>query len=386
MGLSSTLSSRSRPLVLLDRQRVTTERSGGTGRYADELALISSEAFDMTVVNTSTSDGAASGSTRRSRISRAAQELIRVLPLVVARKIVVVHALTTYRVSPLVRLLAKLPNVTLAATLHDLQDQILQKHFSTEEREDRRRAHEFYATRAVRLIAISDFTRVAAQRMLDVRCPIDVVHHGSEPTLGACAGHHDQLSEAATGPHSGSYFVYPAKAWPHKNHAALIEAVGLAASEFRSYNASLVLTGGFDPDQRHALDGLIRRHGVGDLVDLRGFVESADLQRLLRDAHFLVFPSTYEGFGLPVVEAMYVGCPVLASNIDPLVEVCGSAAAYFDASKPTSIAATMVASLDGTLDRSALVAEAVDRARSFSWDRSRAEHESFFRSAIEASG
>src|SRR5215213_8016876 len=123
---------------------------------------------------------------------------------------------------------------------------------------------------------------------------------------------------------SAPFLLYPASPWPHKNHARLLEAFTLVRRERPELR--LVLTGS--------------GHGVlPDGVESVGYVTQDELASLYRRASALVFPSLYEGFGQPPLEAMACGCPVACSDLPPLREVCGDAAVYFDPEDPEAIAA-----------------------------------------------
>jgi glycosyltransferase involved in cell wall biosynthesis len=91
---------------------------------------------------------------------------------------------------------------------------------------------------------------------------------------------------------------------------------------------------------------------------------------LYGDAKALVFPSIYEGFGIPPLEAMSVGCLVMASDIGPVREVCGDTVVYFDPHAPASIAAVMRQVIDGDLNAAALQQSGLARAQKFSWETS----------------
>lgn len=137
-------------------------------------------------------------------------------------------------------------------------------------------------------------------------------------------------------PNSGprdDFVYYPARGWPHKNHGTLVEAMALVRSEVP---LRLVLTGG-------ALDTL---GSLPDWVDVRGLVSSAEVADLYRRAACLAFPSLYEGFGLPPLEAMAAGCPVAVSDIPVIAEVCGPEAVLFDARDPESIADAILRALE----------------------------------------
>ena len=113
-----------------------------------------------------------------------------------------------------------------------------------------------------------------------------------------------------------------------------------------------------------------------DGVELRGRVPDEELLRLYRAASALVFPSLYEGFGQPPLEAMACGCPVAAAPTGAIPEVCGDAARYFDPTSAESIAEAVESVLDHPED---LVARGLERAAMFSWEACARGHEAVFR-------
>ncbi len=162
------------------------------------------------------------------------------------------------------------------------------------------------------------------------------------------------------------FLLYPARPWPHKNHARLLEAFRLVRAE--------------QPELRLVLTGGGHRNGPAPPgVEIRGLVSPEELVSLLRRAAALVFPSLYEGFGAPPLEAMACGCPVAASNAASLPEVCGDAAVLFDPHSGEAIA-------DGireALDRAPELSHAgLARARLFSWDASAERHEVVYRELL----
>jgi glycosyltransferase involved in cell wall biosynthesis len=144
----------------------------------------------------------------------------------------------------------------------------------------------------------------------------------------------------------------------------LITAFALFRSRHPESDLQLVCTGTPDAEM-----GVIRvateTMGLGDAVVLTGFVSSDDLAALYQSCQALVFPSLYEGFGMPVVEAMAFGKPVLCSNLTSLPEVVGDAALLFDPRKPDEIARS-IEEIDGDADlRHSLVRRGRDRATQF---------------------
>jgi glycosyltransferase involved in cell wall biosynthesis len=147
------------------------------------------------------------------------------------------------------------------------------------------------------------------------------------------------------------FLLYPARSWPHKNHARLFEAFALLRRDRPELR--LVLTGGGG------------HPALPDGVEDRGLVSRAELVSLLQHAAALVFPSLYEGFGLPPLEAMACGCPVACSNAAALPEVTGGAARLFDPYDPAEIAAAVGEVLE---ESAAWRLRGLERARAFSWD------------------
>ncbi len=160
----------------------------------------------------------------------------------------------------------------------------------------------------------------------------------------------------------GSYLLYPARPWRHKNHARLFEA--FARLRERRPGLRLVLTGEGD---------------YGPLppgVEARGRVSRDELVRLYQGAAALAFPSLYEGFGMPVLEAMACGCPVACSNVTSLPEVAGDAARLFDPRDVDDIAAALEEVLEHP---DAWIARGLERAKAFTWDACARAHDEVYR-------
>jgi glycosyltransferase involved in cell wall biosynthesis len=160
-------------------------------------------------------------------------------------------------------------------------------------------------------------------------------------------------SEGDERPVGRPFFLYPAKTARHKNHGTLLEAFAqvVAARE----DALLVLTGPSGPSEA-SVAASIARHGLTEHVRRLGRVPTARLDALLREAVALTYPSTYEGFGLPIVEAMAVGCPVIASNVTALPEVVGDAGVLIDPGDVEGWAGAMLALLSDDHERARLAA------------------------------
>lgn len=149
---------------------------------------------------------------------------------------------------------------------------------------------------------------------------------------------------------------------PHKGFETLLEAIALIE---RSRRPSLVITGSHGDDP---LAPVVERLGLGDQVDLRGWLSRAELDRLYAESTALVFPTRFEGFGLPPLEAMARGCPVIVSDIPVIREVAGDAAVYFDPADPAAIADAILSLLGAPAELERMSRAGLARAADFSWE------------------
>lgn len=136
-----------------------------------------------------------------------------------------------------------------------------------------------------------------------------------------------------------SFLFYPAKTWGHKNHLRLCEALALLRQHY-GLALPLICSGGTTPFFSK-IQNCLRELNLLSQVKFIGFVSPLDLQCLYRLCRFMVFPSKYEGWGLPITEAMRLGVPIACSNIPVLKEQVDDAALLFDPEDPQRIADTM---------------------------------------------
>lgn len=173
------------------------------------------------------------------------------------------------------------------------------------------------ARRSQRLIAVSASTRDDLLRFYPFLTPgrIDVVPHGVDDAFFALA--------ARRAP--GDFLLCPSTTHPHKNHLRLLRC--FARLRERHPELKLVLTGvkGFMHEEVNRL-----AQSLGPAVEVRGWVERGELLELFRTARAVVYPSTFEGFGMPVAEALAAGVPLACSDIEPLRTLASGAAALFD--------------------------------------------------------
>jgi glycosyltransferase involved in cell wall biosynthesis len=212
--------------------------------------------------------------------------------------------------------------------------------------------------RASRIICDSTFTADELVRLTPiVRSRIDVVQLG----VGA-----DWFQPAGAARRDRPYFLFLGNVKPHKNLVTLMSAFEIVARE-EPHDLLIVgrnegLIGG-DP---HALVAAKR---VGSRAIFTGQLDDDQVRAHVANAEALVLPSLYEGFGLPALEAMAAGTPVLASRTASLPEVCGDAALYFDPTDPAEMARLMRRVIGDAGLRRELVEAGRARAREFTWDR-----------------
>lgn len=209
------------------------------------------------------------------------------------------------------------------------------------------------ARTARHLATVSEFSRGELAAVLGV--PAErflVAYDGHEHALAA-------LGDADPEPVEGEYLLCIGNLTPSKNLAPVTRALAAAGER-------VIVVGATGPRRVYtAAEGL-------DVpgVELAGRLDDAELARLLRDARALVFPSLYEGFGLPIVEAQAIGCPVIASTAASIPEVAGDAALYFDPRDPESAVARVRDLTDA--ERSRLRERGRANVVRFSWDDSAA--------------
>jgi glycosyltransferase involved in cell wall biosynthesis len=161
------------------------------------------------------------------------------------------------------------------------------------------------------------------------------------------------------------FALYPANLWPHKNHHMLVLALHRLRKTY-GVTLPLVLTGD-DLGQWTQLEEVIAHFRLQEEVHYLGYVPGAELSILYAKAVMLVFPSLFEGFGIPLIEAMALGCPIAAANGTSIPEVVGDAALLFDPRNPDSIAEAMYRILSDESLRQSLIARGRERRGLFSW-------------------
>ena len=222
--------------------------------------------------------------------------------------------------------------------------------------------------RAAKVITISDFTRrevltrtsIPPERVVTTHLAVDPGYYPRADE--ACADVRIRLEVP------DSYFLVVGTIEERKNLERLLAAYAMLPRRDRPH---LVFAGSGGYHSDRVVDA-VQEHRLGHQVHFLGHVSDADLPMLYTGAACLLFPSRYEGFGLPILEAMACGCPVITSDCGSMAEVAGDAAVLVDPNSAEAIAAGIATILEDTALRKSLIARGHARVKQFSW-RSAAE-------------
>jgi len=265
-------------------------------------------------------------------------------------------------------------------TIHDLQPIEMPENFSKV-----KRAWINYnlpkSVEAARLILCpSKFTSERIQKHYKTSPErIRVVSHGLDPS-----DLDDELSENFEPKKLfGNYLLYPAITYPHKHHSDLLEVLKLLETEIPDLN--LVFTGSAGP-LTDELEQQSIALGLQDRVHQLGRIDRGKLNALFKSALALVFPSAYEGFGNPIVEAMSLECPVITSNAGALGEVADNAAIMFEPGDVETLSLRIAKLNSNPGLRGELIEKGLQRSSEFDWLASGNSLLNAYRDALVLSG
>jgi len=249
----------------------------------------------------------------------------------------------------------------------DLQHLHLPEFFTPEARARRDTTYRAYCAQAEHIVVATRWVKedLAAQYDIDPGC-ITVVNP-PPVTLAYVPPRPEDVDAIANRLGLPDRFAYyPAQTWGHKNHERLLEALG----ELRRAGLDVPLVCSGHPNERDAavLDRATEL-GLGGLVTMLGFLTTEEIQVVYERATMLVFPSLYEGWGLPILEAFAAGLPVACSTATSLPELVGDAAVVFDPTDAGAIAAAIRRIWLETPLRAELSTRGRARLGAFDWDR-----------------
>ncbi|MEX2493496.1 MAG: glycosyltransferase family 1 protein [Nitrospirales bacterium] len=228
------------------------------------------------------------------------------------------------------------------------------------------------AKRVSRIIAVSQFSAREIQEVFDLPSEqIAVIYHGCSPDmfLEREVRKFQEIRARLQIP-ARPYILFVGGAEPRKNHRVLFEAFSRSATLVKSY--SLVAVG--EVQTRGAsLVGTARQLGISDFVCCPGYVSIDDLRMLYSHAEAFVFPSLYEGFGIPLLDAMACGVPIITGTGSALPEVAGEAALYVNAQDPDQLSAELEGLVSDRGLQERLRSKGFERVKQFTWDRAAQE-------------
>lgn len=262
------------------------------------------------------------------------------------------------------------PGLKTVMTVHDLGSEYLPGLHKFKQRLYLKFVTDIQLKTATRLIAVSQATKIDLMQKVGVgEKRIAVVYEGSnfkqKNDLKS-----DTLKDVLKSYEieNSKYILFVGTVQPRKNLARLITAYRGLCNILGKNTPDLVIVGnrGWLSDEIYRLPKVL---GIGDRVKFLGRVSDQDLPYLYKGAKFFVFPSLYEGFGLPILEAFSLGCPVLTSNVSSMPEVAGNAAVLVNPRSSEEILDGMVKLCTDDKLKCGLVEKGYKRVRIFSWEK-----------------
>lgn len=217
------------------------------------------------------------------------------------------------------------------------------------------------SARASRIVCVSSFTKNELNKYIKInKNKVIVIQNGFESSLIIDSEIKDRI-------HPKPYLLFVGNVKPHKNLSVLIESFSNLKSEIPH---DLVIVGkrsGFITPDSFSLEHA--KTLMGDRVVFTDYINDADLLNYYKYADVLVFPSLYEGFGFPPLEAMRARCPVVVSNAASMPEVCGDAAVYFDPKESVDLSKKILKVLQNKEFRESVILKGLEQIKKYSWER-----------------
>ena len=251
---------------------------------------------------------------------------------------------------------------------HDLQHLHFPEFFSRGIRKSREKRYRLFCERAQIVVAMTEWGRsdIVQRYGLD-RNKVKIVPWA--PILSEYKVPSKEALSQVRRKYEGfdEFIFYPAQTWKHKNHMGLIKALSILRQKFGKIPK--LICSGMMNEFYDRIWREIQCRRLQDQIKFTGFVSPDELQCLYRLCKFLVFPSKFEGWGLPITEAFYIGVPVACSNVTSLPSLVGDAAIMFDPDSPDEIAAAIWRLNSDESLRQSLIDRGRKRAELFSWSR-----------------
>ncbi len=255
-------------------------------------------------------------------------------------------------------------------TIHDIP-QHSNQYSGTRHPEKKIRRYETIMAKADRIIADSAYTKADILRFYSIpEERIDVVPLGVEVPVRQKEEKEIQAAMLRYGIHA-PYLLHVGRIERKKNLCRTLEAFSWIRKQ-HARRVRIVLAGTPGPGGEEVFE-TIERLGLNEAVRLTGYVRQEDLPALYAGAMIFLFPSLYEGYGMPILEAMACGTPVLTSNVTSLPEVAGDAALQVDPLDVESISQGILRLVEDPKLREEYIRKGFERAKTFTWERTARE-------------
>lgn len=248
------------------------------------------------------------------------------------------------------------PSLTIV-TIHDLSyfyypDEFLKKDFYK-----LKNWTKYSIEKATKIIAVSKTTKKDIVKFYHVpEEKIEVIYNGFEKTLVKNSTNHQ--------PQTTPYILYVGTLQPRKNIPVLIKAFKAFHTTYPDFKLIIAGKKGWMFDNIYKT---VKENGLEKCVRFTGYINDNELVALYRKAFCFVMPSLYEGFGIPVLEAMSYGCPVISSFASSLPEIGSEACLYFDPSREDDLLNTLIKLKESVSIRKELIQKGKERVTQFSW-------------------
>jgi glycosyltransferase involved in cell wall biosynthesis len=259
----------------------------------------------------------------------------------------------------------------LVVTVHDMIYKTYPQGHSPQTIELSEKNMQAIAAKAAKIICISEQTRRDLHAFLDL--PVErscVVHNGVDHNLFYPLADHERLGARRQLKSLGidkPYILYVGTIEPRKNLTGLLESFAILKS--KNIFPGVLVVAGMKGWMVENINDLIKKLGLKSHVIFTGFITDGQLRTIYSMAEAFVFPSFYEGFGFPILEAFSCGTAVITSSTSSCAEIAGEAAVLIDPSNPTAIAAAMEQVLTDKNVRDGLRAAGLKRAAEFSFEK-----------------
>lgn len=248
-------------------------------------------------------------------------------------------------------------------TVHDLQHLDLPEFFTAEDIATREREYRASCQAASHVICVSEFTRQAVHRHYGIPLEKLSAIWNLPPKRNAPLGRSAANRLLETMGVKAPFLFFPAQPWAHKNHLRLLQAIQLLDDSWpRDY--SLILTGQPLPATHRAAE-LLANLAARKRVQHLGYRTAAEIDALYESAEAMIFPSLFEGFGLPLIEAMQHRCPIICGRHTSIPEIAGEAALFTDVTSAEKIAEAVLRITRDTDLRATLKLRGTENLRRF---------------------